>query len=199
MPATTESIPLDEDPRSSRWDLALVLVLGGVLLVFGWLDGASFLASRHKLPFTFTMNSRPGGVRVGLTQEIFRHLTDDSVCLTNFAALEHQGSLNYRQSLGPVSTLEITANHAHARLNFQFHNVIADQDLAVACNGRVLEEMNHLPLDAMLSRLYSLDLRPGANVVTFTYRRYNHDGSELAPDDPRPIAGTFNALDLLLE
>ena len=170
-----------------------------MLLVFGWLDGASYLASRHKLPFTFAMNARPGGVRVGSTQEFFRHAEIDSVCLTNFTALEHNGSVNYRHGLGPVGTLEIVTAHAHARLSFRLDNGIADQDLAIACNGQVLEQMNHLPVDTELPRLYALELHPGTNVVTFTYRLSNHHGAEIAPTDPRPIADTFLSLDLLLE
>ena len=199
MPAAAEPTPLSEDARSSRWDLALVLAMGGALLVFGWVDGASYLASRHKLPFTFTMNARPGGIRVGRTQEIFRHATTDAVRLDNFTALEHRGSVTYRHDLGPVSTLEIVTTHTHARLSFRFDNVIADQDLTVTCNGQVLERLDHLPLDTTIPRLYALVLHPGPNVVTFSHHLYNHHGVELAPDDPQPYAGTFSSLDLLLE
>ncbi len=199
MPAAAEPALPAEDPRSSRWDLVLVLAMGGALLIFGWADTTSYLVGLHKLSFSFSMNARPGGVRVGETQEIFRHATDDSVRLDNFTELEHRGSVVYRHSLGPVSTLEIVTRHSHARLGFRFENVIADQDLVVACNGKILERITHLPLDASVPRLYAFDLQPGPNVVTFTHRRYNHHESELAPDDSRPVGGTFSSLDLLLE
>lgn len=204
MPPVVKPSPPDvpaaaeEGWSSSRWDFALALALGAALVVFGWLDTRAYLASRLKPHISFTMTAPPGGVRIGQSMEFFRTSNQEYVRLENFSALEREWSHSFRHGLGPVSTLEIVAAGAHARLGIALANRIADQDLTVACNGRVLEHIAHAP-EGPIHRSYPLDLQPGSNLITFTYGSYNHDGVHENPAEPRAVGVTFDALDLIVE
>ncbi len=174
----------------------LALALGAGLLAFGWYDVRAFLASARKPPLTFAMTARPGGVRVGASLEFYRNFTDDYVRLENFAALETYGNSSYRHGLGPVCTLEIVCKSAHAKLGYGIGNGFPDQEMVVTCNGQVVEKIDHLA-PGNLVRSLALDLHPGSNVVTFTFKKYNHDGVNENAGEPRAIAVTFFGLDLL--
>ena len=121
-----------------------------------------------------------------------------SVRLENFAATEGRHRTLYRHGLGPVSTIEIYSTRVHAHVDLQYNNRIPDQELIVRCNETVLEHFTALPVGSV-RRTYPLDLRPGCNRFTVTYARYNHAGSNYAPADPRPLAGTYTVLNLFLD
>lgn len=208
MTHPAETVSTSPDPASSagenrfsRWDCALVLALGLGLTLFGWFDTRAYLRTRFKPPISFAFNAVPGGMLVGPQSEAFCHADTDFVQLENFAGLEESESApahHIRHGLGPVSTLTIFSPHAHAHLGLRFDSDIEDQDLTVACNGEVLERFAHLA-QRTITRSYPLTLHPGANRVTFSYGRYNHDGVHELSADPRPYAGTFTSLDLFLE
>ena len=186
------------DPRVSRWEVALAVALGAALLAFGWFDTRAYLTSLHKFPLTFALTARPGGVRVGESLEFFRRSDKEYVRLENFSALENEWDHAFRHGLGPVSTVEIFTGKSHGRMGIRIENRLVDQDIVIVCNGQVVEHIAHAK-EGQIAHLYPLNLHPGSNVVTFTYGRYNNDGTHPTPGDSRTIGVTFDALDLVLE
>ena len=83
-------------------------------------------------------------------------------------------------------------------LDVAYYNPADGQDLTITCDGEVIEQLTRQPA-GLITRKYALTLVPGANEVTFDFARYNHHGLELSSTDGRPMAGTFQALDLTLD
>ena len=187
--------PARRGRRVSHWEVTLVVAVGLGLMKFGWSDIRAYHRGRGRPDPTFSLVDSVGGVRVGAT-EVYRNHDGHSVRLENFSGVEN-GEHFFRHALGPTSTLEISTRGTHAELKVRHENPFEDQGITVVCNGVTLEQLEHLS-QGVVTRHYALDLRPGVNVVTFTYRRYNHDGTLNLPEG-RPFGGTFLALDLFLE
>lgn len=102
----------------------------------------------------------------------------------------------FRHGLGPVTRLVLRAEHdPAARLHLQFFNAVEGQTITVRYDGQTLESFPNLGREA-IERTYPLSLGPGEHVFSVEYERWNHHGVELAPGDGRPMAGTFDRLEL---
>ena len=178
------------------WDAAMAVLLGIVLLAAGWLDVRAFLAHRNRPQPQFAFMDPPGGERMG-EAEVYRW-NDDFVMLDNISGPEADLTLGrFRQALGPVGTLLISAHQAHALLEIRLYNPLAGQDITVNLNNQPVEQLAQLP-EGVIARKYPLALRPGLNSVTFTFARYNHAGAVINDADSRLLAGTFLKLGLTL-
>ena len=185
-----------EGPRHSSWDYPLAIALGGILLLVGWVDAHAYLAGLDKPRRTYAFNDLPGGMVVGPSQEFFRSPDGEYASLENFAQLEVSGRHFFRHGLGPVSTVRVFSQKPTAQLRFRYASEVPDQNLTVACNDHVLEQMTRLPTGEIV-RTYALRLLPGDNRVTFSYSHYYHDGTNNL-EDARPVAGSFWSFELLV-
>ncbi|MBE7210897.1 MAG: hypothetical protein INR65_07735 [Gluconacetobacter diazotrophicus] len=177
------------------WDALVAVALGAALLAGGWLDVRAYLSARGKSRPAFAlMSTAAAGQRIGWNE--FFAEAGSVVHLGNVGRLEwddpHDDRTKFRQALGPVSTVEIWSERTRGRLELRLRNPAADQTIAVACNGRPLEEI-HLDAHAEIARQYGLELRPGANEFTLTFARYHPSAS-----GERPVAARLLALDLYL-
>ena len=118
------------------------------------------------------------------------------VKLDGVGPLESDGKHLFRHGYGPESVFNINSERPRARLRLRFLNNVPHQELHIMFNGAAVETMTNAPGN-WITREYALELRPNEpNRFVVTYARYNHFGAEIAPNDRRPIAGTFFDLDL---
>ena len=139
MPAAIESAPLDEEPRSFRWDLALVLAMGGALLLSAgrmppltWLAGTSCVHLFHERAPRRRARGRDAGSLPPRAPMIPCGWTISPPSNTGAGGLPAQPGAG--QHAGNRDSATPTPGWS-----FRFENIIADQDLVVACNGKVLE------------------------------------------------------------
>ncbi len=183
---------------AATWgDVALVILLLvglGIALVF---DVSAFSRQQKSGSIAnFPLLQPKGSVFVG-NSEFLPAQTEGTVRLENFTpAVNSRHPL--RHGLGPVSTIEIYSTHTRAHVDFTYDNRVPGQEITVRCNDEEVEHLTGLPVGTM-ARHYPLTLRQGSNRFTVSYARFNHSGSNFAPADPRPIAGSYRALSLYLD
>ena len=180
----------------SRWDALTVVALGTILLAASWLDVHSYFHHRNQARPDFAFLDAAADEHLGTEDELYRGNQCTAV-LENIGQLENDGRQRFRHGLGPRSTILVWANRSHALLDVQFNNAVADQEITVSCDGRVVERLTHQP-ELTVDRRYALDLLPGRNEVTVDFARYNGAGVELSREDTRPMAGTFTRLEITL-
>ncbi len=184
-------------PRYTAWDALVAALLGTALLAAGALDVRSHLLHpRDKSPPGLAFVEHTGTEQDDENASFRRG--DTVAWLEHVGGLEETPRNRFRHAYGPQSGLVIFTPNTRARLHFRLYNPTVGQELTVRCNGQVIEQFTGPPV-GIIERTYPLALRPGVNEVTFTFARYNHAGADLAPNDPRLIAGTFRTLDLTME
>lgn len=174
-------------------DLAAVCLLGLGLLTAGARDWQTFGNDRQNagsgvnLVRQHVAAKRVGGAELHLPAGHF-------LLVDGLAQTEGSGGGSFRHGLGPATRLVLRSDTAReAVVSLRFYNGIEGQNLVFRHDGKVLEELRDQPKDE-IKRTFHVPLGPGEHVFQLEYARWNHHGDSSAPNDARPMAGTFGRL-----
>ena len=184
--------PAVRDRRFTRWDALVAVALGLGLAVAGWADARAYRASAGRAMATFGLVDQLGDTRIG--EDEFFHSGAMVIRLHNTSSTERNGTEPFRHALGPVVTVETWSVQPYAQVDFVLANDFPSQDLTVASNGQVLDQIHAAP--GPVERSYRVPLHAGANQFTITFAVYNHHGIDFENGETRPVAGTFRKLDV---
>ncbi len=178
--------------RFTRLDALVAVALGLGLTAAGWTDLRAYRVSTGQLMETAGLVGVQGDVR--LMDDEFFHNKALAVQLHNVGGLEMDEGKPLRHAYGPDLTIDFWASSPTAQLDFLFANDFPSQDLTVAGNGQVLEQIHLTP--GQIERSYRIPLHPGANQFTISFAVYNGHGIVFENGETRPVAGTFHKLDV---
>ena len=152
-------------------------------------------AEQHVLLHQFP-GADPVGAQgdVRLSDDEFFHNKALAVQLHNVGGLEMDDGKPLRHAYGPELTIDFWAASPTAQLDFLFANDFPSQDLTIAGNGQILEQVHLTP--GRIERSYRMPLHPGANQFTISFGVYNGHGIVFENGETRPVAGTFHQLDV---
>lgn len=182
----------DRERRFTRGDLLVALALGLGLAAAGWADLRAYRVSTGKVMASFGLVNQQGDTRIG--EDEFFHRSAMALHLHNVGGLERDEHGPLRHAYGPALTVEIWAAAPTAQVDLVFANDFPSQDLTVAHNDQVLEQIHLAP--GRIERSYRVPVHPGANQFTITFAVYNRHGIEFENGEDRPVAGTFHKLDV---
>lgn len=180
------------DRRFTRWDALVAVALGLGLVAAGWADLRAYRPRNGRPQATFGLIDKPGDTRLG--EDEFFQRGAIIVHLQNVGAPEHNDRGPFRHVLGPTVTIESWSTLSFEQVDFDFANDFPSQDLTVAHNGQVLEQIHLTP--GRVARSYRVPLHPGSNQFTLTFAVYNHHGVEFDNGETRPLAGAFRLLNV---
>jgi hypothetical protein len=115
--------------------------------------------------------------------------------LSGYEVLEGQ---RWRWAVGPETTLRFKMPAAgRVDLKLRARNPIADQAVTVELDGKLVTRVTDLPVDQLSERTVGLVAGAGEHSLRLGYLAWNgQPGHKFAPDDPRPMAMQFYALEL---
>ncbi len=103
--------------------------------------------------------------------------------------MEHGLDNVWRWGLGPTSAMTFELDKPQALiLEFDFDNTIDGQNVAVAANGQILENLSGLGVGETRRLRLPIAGRAGANDVLIGYSHWNHGTVTFAETDVRPMA-----------
>jgi hypothetical protein len=107
----------------------------------------------------------------------------------NLGKIEHNEANIWLWGLGPTSALTFELDKPQALvLEFDFDNTVDGQNVVVAANGAVLENLSGLGVGEARRLRLPIAGRAGANDVLIGYGRWNHGDVTFAATDIRPMA-----------
>ena len=107
----------------------------------------------------------------------------------NLGKIEHGLDNIFRWGLGPTTALTFTLDAARPLvLEFDFDNTLDGQNVVVAVNGKILENISGLGVGETRRLRLPITGRAGANDVLIAYSHWNHGTVTFAETDIRPMA-----------